>query len=188
MRGSSQPVAVKVQHRWIKEQVPGDIRLTEIGVGIGCWIFPDFKYQWLPEEFRDKLPRELDFKLEMLNSIRCKEIFKGSKTVFVPYCYEDLTKERVLVMSFEDGTSVQNVKQIHKMGYDLKQVSKIISQAFVHMIFKEGFVHADPHPGNILVRRNKQGGTEIVLLDHGIYTTLRNETRLGYAKLWRGIL
>lgn len=59
------------------------------------------------------------------------------------------------------------------------------------MIFKEGFVHADPHPGNLFVRKvegTKSGESEIVILDHGIYTELPTETRLAYNRLWRGIL
>jgi aarF domain-containing kinase len=56
------------------------------------------------------------------------------------------------------------------------------------MIFQEGFIHADPHPGNIFVRPNSNGNCELVILDHGIYTELTNETRLAYTKLWRGIL
>ena len=60
------------------------------------------------------------------------------------------------------------------------------------MIYEKGFVHSDPHPGNIFVRPkvlpNGQKDIEVVLLDHGLYTDLKKETRLSYAKLWRGIL
>jgi aarF domain-containing kinase len=57
------------------------------------------------------------------------------------------------------------------------------------MIFKEGFIHADPHPGNMMVRHQKGvDGLQLVLLDHGIYADISEETRLSYNKLWRGIL
>lgn len=60
------------------------------------------------------------------------------------------------------------------------------------MIFEKGFVHSDPHPGNMFVRRKPNAKSnsdiELVILDHGIYTDLTNETRLSYTKLWRGIL
>lgn len=59
------------------------------------------------------------------------------------------------------------------------------------MIYEEGFVHSDPHPGNIFIRKCKLNGKDdlqVVLLDHGIYTSLTRETRLSYTKLWRGIL
>lgn len=56
------------------------------------------------------------------------------------------------------------------------------------MIFKAGFVHSDPHPGNLFARKNAEGKLELVLLDHGIYVELSEVTRLAYTKLWRGIL
>ena len=60
------------------------------------------------------------------------------------------------------------------------------------MIYEVGFVHSDPHPGNIFCRPkvmpDGSKDIEIVLLDHGIYTDLTKETRLSYCKLWRGIL
>ena len=57
-------MVVKVQHKWIKEQVPGDLRIIQIACDVACSIFPDFKYAWLAEEFRTRLPRELDFNIE----------------------------------------------------------------------------------------------------------------------------
>jgi aarF domain-containing kinase len=65
---------------------------------------------------------------------------------------------------------------MHEMGLDLKKVAKKISETFIYMIFEEGFVHSDPHPGNIFVRpMTMPDGTkdvQVVLLDHGIYTEL----------------
>jgi len=73
--------------------------------------------------------------------------------VRVPDVYDSYTRSRVLVMSFETGTPVTHVKEMHRQGIDLKDLSRKISETFVHMIFKEGFVHADPHPGNLFVRK-----------------------------------
>ena len=96
-------------------------------------------------------------------------------------------------MSFETGIPVSHVREMHEKGIDLKRCAKLISEAFSHMIYEEGFVHSDPHPGNIFVRPKESDGTtkgsiEIVLLDHGIYTDMNKETRLSYNKLWRGII
>jgi len=80
---------------------------------------------------------------------------------------------------------------MHKQGINLRALANLISETFIHMIYKEGFVHADPHPGNMFVRKvegSTSGEAEIVLLDHGIYTELPTDTRLAYNRLWRGIL
>ena len=56
------------------------------------------------------------------------------------------------------------------------------------MIFDDGYVHCDPHPGNVLVSKSSSGGTEIVLLDHGLYTQLSNKFRYDYADFWLAII
>ena len=56
-------------------------------------------------------------------------------------------------------------------------VSKKIGQMYSKMIFEEGYVHCDPHPGNVLVQKNEAGATQIVLLDHGLYTQLTSQFR-----------
>jgi len=93
-------------------------------------------------------------------------------------------------MSYETGFSVARVKDMHAQGFDLKYLAQTISEVFVQMIFKEGFIHADPHPGNLFVRKTgpRPRDFQLVILDHGIYTDLPRDTRLSYAKLWRGVL
>ena len=134
----------------------------------------------------------MDFVQEAGNAERCKAIFEGNKNVAVPSVYRDYTAERVLTMSFERGIPATSVKEMHAQGIDLKKAARIISESFSHMIYEHGFVHSDPHPGNIFVRPiTLPDGTkdlQVVLLDHGIYTDLTTETRLAYTKLWRGIL
>ena len=168
------------------------MRLIQFASDCAMKIFPDFKYGWLPEEFKTRLPNELDFCKEANNAERCAGIFKGNPNVAVPSVYRELTTERVLTMTFEKGIPVTSVTEMHAQGMDLKRCSKLISETFNHMIYEVGFVHSDPHPGNIFCRpKTMPDGTqdvEIVLLDHGIYTDLTKETRLSYCKLWRGIL
>jgi aarF domain-containing kinase len=61
---------------------------------------------------------------------------------------------------------------MREQGINLKELSNLISESFNHMIFKEGFVHADPHPGNLFVRKDANGNAQLIILDHGIYTEL----------------
>lgn len=69
----------------------------------------------------------MDFTKEAKNAERCREIFKNNPNVYVPKIYHDLTKERVLVMSFEKGIPVTHIKDIHSSGIDLKRLSSLIS-------------------------------------------------------------
>ena len=86
-------------------------------------------------------------------------------------------------MEFMEGVNVTKVNEMAKKDYDLRKVAGCISEAFVHMIYRVGFVHGDPHPGNMLVRKKADGNAgdvELVLLDHGIYSNLPKTTRLAY--------
>ena len=87
--------------------------MIEVACDIAKKIFPEFKYGWLAEEFRAKLPTELDFTLEAKNAKRCAQIFKDNKRVHVPKIYSEFTFGRMLVMSFETGISVAHVSELH---------------------------------------------------------------------------
>ncbi|XP_035230875.1 uncharacterized aarF domain-containing protein kinase 5-like isoform X3 [Stegodyphus dumicola] len=74
------------------------------------------------------------------------------------------------------------------MGLDIADVGKKMVRAFAEQIFHTGFVHADPHPGNVFVRKGKNNEAEIVLLDHGLYEYLPESNRLSLCKLWKSII
>lgn len=189
LRSTGEIVAVKVQHRWIREQIPGDIKLVLLGSNMAKTIFKDdYKFGWIADEFQKNLPKELDFRLEADNCIECKKMFIKTPEVHIPKIYTDYTRARVLVMSYEPGIPINQVQKMVKEGYNLRTVASLTSQAFTKMIFEDGFVHADPHPGNLLVRKDDKGDLQLVLLDHGIYTKLSKETRHAYTELWRALL
>ena len=166
----------------------GDLRILDIAADLGGKYFAQFDYKWYTDDFREMIKQEMDFRIEANNCKKCGEMFKDSKNVVVPKVFDEYSTPRTLVMSFEEGMSVGKVKEMHSKGIPLKDVSKIISEAFNYMIYEKGFVHGDPHPGNMMARVNKDGELQIVILDHGVYTTLEEKTRIAYTKLWRGIL
>ena len=131
---------------------------------------------------------EMDFRNEARFAKRCGEIFKNNNQVSAPKIFDEFTRDRLIVMSFEEGTPVTFTDKLKEQGFNFNKLSHLISDTFNHMLFREGFVHSDPHPGNMFVRRNAQGEVELVLLDHGIYADLSDELRINYASLWRGML
>jgi aarF domain-containing kinase len=82
------------------------MRLVQFASDVAERIFPNFRYGWLPHEFKVRLPLELDFRLEAKNADKCRELFKDNPNIYVPTVYHELTRERVLVMSFETGIPV----------------------------------------------------------------------------------
>eukprot|EP00118_Oscarella_pearsei_P019363 m.205267 g.205267 ORF g.205267 m.205267 type:complete len:126 (+) comp39658_c0_seq16:896-1273(+) len=89
----------------------------------------------------------------------------------VPDLAYGLTMQRVLTMDFIDGCRVTDVAEIKNQGLNIPDVAGKFIECMSEQIFRTGFVHADPHPGNVLIRPRpkKKGEAEIVLLDHGLY-------------------
>merc|ERR1719309_183261 len=91
-------------------------------------------------------------------------------------------------MEYCSGCHINDLKKLTAAGVDVYDVSQKIGQMFSRMIFDEGYVHCDPHPGNVLVQKDKTGNTQIVLLDHGLYTQLASQFRYNYADFWQAII
>ncbi|KAJ4441514.1 hypothetical protein ANN_11370 [Periplaneta americana] len=110
------------------------------------------------------------------------------RSQMVPRVYWDLSTSRVLTMEYVEGGQVNDLAYIRANKIDPYEVADKLSQLYSQMIFIHGFVHSDPHPGNILVKKIPKKGLEIILLDHGLYADLSNDFRWEYSKLWFSIL
>lgn len=180
-------VAVKVQHRAVKSNSYVDIKTMSALVKITSMVFPDFKFDWLVQETKRNIPQELDFTLEGRNAEKVQKLFESYHWLRVPKIYWDVSSSRVLTMEFLDGGQVNDLEYMRAHQLNPYEVSSKLGRLYSHMIFIEGFVHSDPHPGNILVR-NRDSQAEIVLLDHGLYADLSDQFRWNYSKLWLAIL
>ncbi|XP_025158864.1 uncharacterized aarF domain-containing protein kinase 1 isoform X2 [Harpegnathos saltator] len=180
-------VAVKVQHRAVKSNSYVDIKTMSALVKITSLVFPDFKFDWLVDETKKNIPQELNFSHEGKNAEKVSKLFASYRWLLIPRIYWDVTTSRVLTMEFLEGGQVNDLEYMRAHRLNPYEVSSKLGRLYSHMIFIDGFVHSDPHPGNILVR-NHDSQAEIVLLDHGLYANLSDEFRWDYSKLWLAIL
>nr|CAG4640769.1 EOG090X047B [Eulimnadia texana] len=183
-------VAVKVQHPLVKTYSNVDMKCMEILARAVAWFFPDFKLMWLVEETKRNLPCELDFTMEGKNAEQAAKLLQHLDWLHVPKVHWDLTTSRVLTMEFCDGLEVGSLAQTTDpvLASKKTEVAKRITQLFAEMIFENGYVHCDPHPGNVKVQLDERGSLVLHLLDHGLYTKLSTEFRETYAKLWMSII
>ncbi|GJQ74816.1 hypothetical protein Trydic_g21653 [Trypoxylus dichotomus] len=181
-------VAVKVQHPSVLGNSRVDMKTMEYLVQIVAWVFPEFKFQWLVNESKKNIRIELDFEHEGHNAEKLAEMFKNTPWLKIPKIRWDLTTERILTMEFVEGGQVNDLKYIQENKINPFEVSDKLGRLYSEMIFVNGFVHSDPHPGNILVKKNEKGSCDIILLDHGLYATLHKGIMLAYANLWLSIL
>lgn len=156
-------------------------------------ILPDLNFDWISEEVSDCFDSEMDFLQEAANSKRAKESFaadpKLSSSVLIPKVYDEFTSKRILTMEFIPGFKVNDLKSLKKAEIDPEEVNRIMYVVFMEMIFKHGFVHCDPHPGNILVNQDcETKKIKLVLLDNGLYKEIPKEITIQFSKLFIAIL
>lgn len=184
---SGETVAVKVQHPSVLGNSVVDMATMELLVNIVAKIFPEFSLMWLAEETKRNLPLELDFVHEARNQERVRRMFSHFDWLVVPGIHWGLTTKRVLTMDFCEGGHVNDKKYLQDHNISATELSERLGKLYSEMIFVQGYVHCDPHPGNLLVQSSPNGAS-LVLLDHGLYTELTDQFRLQYANLWLALI
>ena len=207
LKETGEAVAIKVQHHSIQSYAEVDMFVVSLAVQAVKYFFPEFEFDWLADEMRTNLPKELDFLQEGHNSERVLWNFKQNMQRYpgvldslkIPRILWKQTTSRVLTMENCPGVKVTDLNFMHANGIDPYLVSMRLAQIFSEMIFIHGFVHCDPHPGNVFLRlkdkntRNwwifpRKQEWELVLLDHGLYKELSTDFRISYARLWKSVI
>ncbi|GMY24758.1 uncharacterized aarF domain-containing protein kinase 1, partial [Fagus crenata] len=177
-----------VQYPGLEDQMKLDTGTMSFLSESIAWLLPEYRFKWLVSEFVEAISLELDFIQEARNSERTAKNFKNNDIVWVPHVFWNLTTSQVLTMEFCPGHKVDDVEFLKEMGINPIKVAKALMEIFAEMIFIHGFLHGDPHPGNILVSPEGQNGFSLVLLDHGIYRQLDEGFRIDYCELWKALI
>ncbi|KAJ3089989.1 hypothetical protein HK102_004976 [Quaeritorhiza haematococci] len=213
MKGGAE-VAIKIQHRYLDEYTPVDIHTCTTIVRLIKRFFPAFEFEWLATEMQLSLPKELDFVHEALNANQVRHNFRNNKVLKIPDVY--WAKRRMLVMEYIHGAKIDDLNYMRKHTMDPRAVSAELNKVYSEMIFLHGWVHCDPHQGNVFVRprphppsfwtrwfsptfslfsrffgfnsASNPHNFELVLLDHGLYRNLPDDLRLDYAHLWAALI
>lgn len=187
LRDTGEPVALKVQYPHLQQQTAGDLRTLEAMARIVAWVFPKCDFKWVVPEFHQNHTHELDFRQEAYNSNRVKSLLSQTcPYIYIPNIHWNMTSRRCLVMEFVEGVKVTDQKGMAKLQVDRKRLANVLLHAFSQLIFNHGFVHCDPHPGNLLVQQ-KNHALRLVLLDHGMYRRISPGIRHGHCMLWASL-
>ncbi len=169
-------VAVKVQYPEIAELVRGDLaNLRALFRAVGAFE-RDVDLMPLVDELAEHVPRELDFLNEARNAETVAGHLARRDDVVVPRIHHEYSARRVLVMEFMEGIKITEIGALRAAGVDRDAVARTLIEVFCEQVLVNGFFHADPHPGNILVQPE---GSRLVLLDFGLAKELPAGFRQG---------
>lgn len=168
---SGREVVVKVQRPGIRETVRDDMQaLTKLAEFADNHTDVGRRYGFgqLLAQFRRSLAAELDYQREAANLLRLRTLIRDHPHLHVPEPVADYTSSRVLTMDFVPGRKVTDVGPLGLLDVDGEPLVRDLFNAYLHMILVDGFLHADPHPGNVLLTPDGR----LALLDLGMVATV----------------
>ncbi|KAJ3270867.1 hypothetical protein HDV01_007338 [Terramyces sp. JEL0728] len=181
-------VAVKVQKPEIQKQIYWDMMCYRVVIFALEKLF-ELPLYWSADYIEFHLRQETDFINEAKNSEICLHHINQTdlkNKVHVPKVYHDYSSKRVMTAEWIDGYSLAKKEELVKNQISPAFVMDTIVKVFADQIFRVGFVHCDPHPGNILVRK-LNGKPQVVLLDHGLYVRCSPKFVTEYASFWKSL-
>jgi ubiquinone biosynthesis protein len=161
-------VVVKVQHEGIENTVNRDLEILASLAELAEKHSSELRlYQpkRTVEDFKKQLLYELDFNREARNLEQFNRNFSNEPGIRAPLPFRECSTKRVLTMERIEGTSVARAAELRADGVDTRAIAERGADAYMNMIFRDGFYHADPHPGNLFVLPD---GETIGFLDFGM--------------------
>ncbi|HEX2739168.1 MAG TPA: AarF/UbiB family protein [Rubrobacter sp.] len=158
-------VAVKVQYPGISGLIEADLDALEAIFDAVARLEPGIRLRPISDYLRWTLPLELDFVREAGAIADLRRVLAERDDVVVPEVIGELTSGRLLVMEYVEGVKITDVETMKKSGIDPSEVAWLLNDVYAEQMFTHGVLHADPHPGNLLV---EPGRPRLVLLDHGL--------------------
>ncbi|EMG48020.1 SPAC10F6.14c ABC1 family protein C10F6.14c [Candida maltosa Xu316] len=186
---SGEKVAIKVQHDYIKQQLTMDLMVYRLMSMVYERVF-NIPLSMFTKSVAELVSKETNFILEAGNSEKLTQFINNDSdmkgvNVRIPKTVPELTTRQVLTAEWISGFPLTHKEILLQNKLDLTLIMKQYLKLFGRQIFEYGFVHSDPHPGNLIARFDENGKQQLVLLDHGLYITLPESFRKQYCELWR---
>lgn len=173
---TGEDVAVKVQRPGVRQTMAQDVSIMR-SIAKAATRFMGSSMQVVDlggvvEELWDTFEDETDFLIEARHLAEFKRFCEPYRYMDCPKPYMDLCTQHVVVMDYIDGISLNHTGKLIEEGYDLKEIGTKLVDNYAAQILDNGFFHADPHPGNVII-----SGGKIILIDLGMVGRLDRKTR-----------
>jgi ubiquinone biosynthesis protein len=168
-------VAVKILRPGIQPVIEHDIALLQVAASLLETLWADgrrLKPREVVAEFDKYLHYELDLMREAANCSQLRRNFEGSDLLMLPEVHWDWCSTSVMVMQRMHGTTISQIAELREKGVDIPRLARAGVEIFFTQVFRDGFFHADMHPGNIFVATEGPRKGSYIALDFGIVGTL----------------
>lgn len=140
----------------------------------------------------ENVENELDFSTEVSNLQLCRDFFEPYPSIYIPKVFPEFSSDRMVIMEYIHGIKVNDIPTLRKHGIHPSDVISLCMESFSRMIFQAGFLHVDPHPGNLMVRpithANGLVTPQLVILDHGMYNHAPEGFNTYMSELWLAMI
>jgi len=164
---SGEEVAVKVQRPNLQQTIRGDLEILRKITRLSEW-FPSLgkNADWagMLVEFDETIHEEMDYVAEGRNAESFRENFRDWKNIHVPKIFWASTTSKVLTMEFIDGIKVTDLEGLNSRGISPEKINRLLIRTYLKQLLEDGYFHADPHPGNLLVMDDER----IAFFDFGM--------------------
>ena len=178
---SGEKVAVKLLRVGIKKRVKADIKIINFFNTIFKPLFSHYtknSIEAVVSEFSSMILQEVSLTHELGNLQKFSQTYKDSGIKF-PKAFSEFCSDDALVMSYEEGFRFDDKENLLKENIDFNEIISKLVDFYTTQMLINGYFHADPHPGNLLV--NRQG--ELILLDFGMVKSIPNNIRVAIIEL-----
>ncbi|WP_085248608.1 ubiquinone biosynthesis regulatory protein kinase UbiB [Gilliamella mensalis] len=169
----------------IKVLRPNILPVIQADIGLMYWVAKQFTKRIKSGEklraveivcdYEMTLLKELDLQKEAYNTVRLRDNFINSDTLYIPYVYQDLCRKNVIVEERIKGIPISDIEQLKQNNVNMKLLAERGVQAFFTQVFRDNFFHADMHPGNIFVDITEPQNPRYIGIDCAIVGILSDD-------------
>lgn len=177
---TGEEVVVKIQRPDVKRQVAIDLQLMrDLARRTEDFLekYGIINLMDVVDAFERSMNKEMDYKNEARNIEQFRNYYKDFKDFYVPRAFKQYTTEKVMVIEKINGCKITDVSIYKEWGIDAEDIAKTGMKIYLTQIFEHGYFHADPHPGNVLIRPDGK----ICLIDFGMVGSLMEEDKINFA-------
>lgn len=170
------PVAVKVRRPGIVDRVETDLAVIETILALFDWLMDSHiirSLQAAHQEVSRVIHLEMDFRNEARNATIFRKNFAHDPRIVIPGCHEELNSECLAVFDFVEGCRVDDAEGLRRLGTDPMEMVRLLTETYLRMVLVDGFLHADPHPGNLVA----MAGGRVAILDYGMTIGIDAKTK-----------